>query len=483
MKNQSIKQYVIAVVIGLGLVVGVASVEATGTWSQPCGTPPTCNADAPVNVGSNTQSKAGQLFVNTGTPAPYAVGLQVFGQSIFDNSSAGTSAIQIKDGHQGAGKVLTSDASGNGTWQSATSSGSGSLGASAIGMTTLVPSLRLPTPTGNVQKINLLSTTGSAPYNILPASTTAVLLKGETNIDSGGCQSATVEMKANSDISPFWTIVSHSQISFNDNCYSGASGSSGYQIVPVSDIGNAINLNYVEDVSSGGFSFQDHLWITGYIVGGQLQIIPEGAATGATATLSSSVVTAGQQPATLSINGIGGLMYNYEYKVDSGAWTKSSYPNNGGDFTLKSLPVGNHTINYGVYSLYGDGTPFSGTTYVTGTPLTLTVASPVSTEGMACIAGPASSVSGGGHTVTYNVYGSASGGPSSSYQYQFIDVPQGPPYVVPTSPLVFPDVSNTTSDTFTYPSSSFPIADPVGVQAISGASVSTTTVSCSPAVL
>ena len=72
-----------------------------------------------INVGLNSQSKLGQLFINTSISNPYAVGLSVFGQAIFNGT------VQIKSGTPGLGKVLTSDAAGNVSWQTAASTGGG----------------------------------------------------------------------------------------------------------------------------------------------------------------------------------------------------------------------------------------------------------------------------------------------------------------------------------------------------------------------
>ncbi|MEK7095441.1 MAG: hypothetical protein AAB917_02165 [Patescibacteria group bacterium] len=113
--KKSIKQYVVAVVLGLGIVLGVGSLQAQ--WTAPSATPPDGNVPAPLNTGNSSQSKLGQLIVNTNTtsngPGPFAVGLSVFGKTILNGG------VQIPAG-AGDNKVLTSDASGNGTWQDAT---------------------------------------------------------------------------------------------------------------------------------------------------------------------------------------------------------------------------------------------------------------------------------------------------------------------------------------------------------------------------
>ncbi len=72
-------------------------------WTgAPAGTPPANNVDAPINVGVVTQLKSGALGID---------GLfRSYGSAIFDGT------IKISSG-AGSGKVLTSDATGNASWQ------------------------------------------------------------------------------------------------------------------------------------------------------------------------------------------------------------------------------------------------------------------------------------------------------------------------------------------------------------------------------
>ncbi len=74
------------------LVTGIAY----AVWTEPTANPPGNNAEAPINVGSSAQYKSGALGIG-GL-------LAAFG------------GFQMPTG-AGAGKVLTSDASGIGTWQ------------------------------------------------------------------------------------------------------------------------------------------------------------------------------------------------------------------------------------------------------------------------------------------------------------------------------------------------------------------------------
>lgn len=106
MKKNNIINITKTLILALVLAAGVSYISA---WTGATTAAPTGNVSAPVNVGSLTQTKLGGLFLNTSsTPVP--IGLEVFGQSIFNGK------IQIADGTQGVGKVLTSDASGTATW-------------------------------------------------------------------------------------------------------------------------------------------------------------------------------------------------------------------------------------------------------------------------------------------------------------------------------------------------------------------------------
>jgi len=97
--------------LGASALVAVAQ---TSGWSAPHSTPPNCitnpndpNYDAgcvaPINVGSNAQTKNGPLTLNYDDIQQ--IGLQVLGQ------------VQIVDGNQGPGKILMSDANGIASWQ------------------------------------------------------------------------------------------------------------------------------------------------------------------------------------------------------------------------------------------------------------------------------------------------------------------------------------------------------------------------------
>ncbi len=95
------------------VVVFVGMAAYVKAWTGPTMSPPNGNVAAPLNSSSSTQSKLGSLILNAGTPIQNAIGLTVFG------------SLMVVDGNQGSGKVLTSDASGNASWQTASVGGSG----------------------------------------------------------------------------------------------------------------------------------------------------------------------------------------------------------------------------------------------------------------------------------------------------------------------------------------------------------------------
>ena len=111
-----------------GLVIGgfALSVLATGTWTapgtgQPVGTnctPPNCNADAPINVGTTSQNKIGGISLST----LLATGGIQIGSKIGSVTTPGT--FRFIDGHQAPGYVLTTvDYDGNVMWQATSSLG------------------------------------------------------------------------------------------------------------------------------------------------------------------------------------------------------------------------------------------------------------------------------------------------------------------------------------------------------------------------
>ncbi|OHA79307.1 MAG: hypothetical protein A2747_02590 [Candidatus Yonathbacteria bacterium RIFCSPHIGHO2_01_FULL_44_41] len=105
--------------LAFALALGVSYVYA---WTGPTQSPPGGNVATPINVSGVAQVKAGALTVgslNAGSGAIFTTG-NISGWNVVTNSLT-TNALQIPG--TTAGKVLTSDASGNATWQAPASVG------------------------------------------------------------------------------------------------------------------------------------------------------------------------------------------------------------------------------------------------------------------------------------------------------------------------------------------------------------------------
>lgn len=83
----------------LALMVSLADI--TVSWTPPTSSAPSGDSSAPINEGSVAQRKSGSLATN---------GLATFGGTVF------TGKVQIKNGSQGNGRILISDAQGNTRW-------------------------------------------------------------------------------------------------------------------------------------------------------------------------------------------------------------------------------------------------------------------------------------------------------------------------------------------------------------------------------
>jgi hypothetical protein len=94
-----LKNSIYIIIVAVILFAGVESIDA---WVSPRLDPPGDNVAAPINISAISQSKKGNLGLG---------GLAVFGSAIF------TGQVKIADGTHGPGKILTSDASGNATWE------------------------------------------------------------------------------------------------------------------------------------------------------------------------------------------------------------------------------------------------------------------------------------------------------------------------------------------------------------------------------
>ena len=114
-----------AIIIAFGLQYAMAQ-----TWSGAPSNPPTCpsttaGCNAPINVGSSYQAKSGGLALGTSTVQSSMLDVEGIGylQSLILGKNSG-STFQYLDGNQAAGKVLTSDASGNASWATPPAGGS-----------------------------------------------------------------------------------------------------------------------------------------------------------------------------------------------------------------------------------------------------------------------------------------------------------------------------------------------------------------------
>lgn len=113
-------------IIALTLVLSV-SISYVSAWTAPTVTPPNGNVAAPINVSGNDQSKLGSIaaasFLDSNDPANFFVNPN--NDSILKNAYI-RGVLNVSTGAS-SGKVLTSDASGNATWQTPASSGVTSL--------------------------------------------------------------------------------------------------------------------------------------------------------------------------------------------------------------------------------------------------------------------------------------------------------------------------------------------------------------------
>ncbi|MEK7645015.1 MAG: hypothetical protein AAB391_01675 [Patescibacteria group bacterium] len=136
----------VAKVAILMLVVGfgVTSLSAQSSWTPAPANPPANNASAPINISSLMQRKFGPLFLGTtavlpSPPSPITSTFDVLGLASTTMLSTdtllvskavtfvagspmklltfGSLGLTLADGTQGAGKVLTSNASGLASWQ------------------------------------------------------------------------------------------------------------------------------------------------------------------------------------------------------------------------------------------------------------------------------------------------------------------------------------------------------------------------------
>lgn len=114
-----------AVLLGIIVAAGV-SYAAAGTFTGPACAPPNCNTDAPLNVGNVNQVKTGRLVIGTADSGAKILIDNVDGPALFAGGllqSSGaffTGPVAIRDGSQGVGKILVSDALGIAKWEAPT---------------------------------------------------------------------------------------------------------------------------------------------------------------------------------------------------------------------------------------------------------------------------------------------------------------------------------------------------------------------------
>lgn len=79
----------ISIIFGILVLCFACGFYVLGAWTEPTAAPPGGNVDAPINIGSNQQSKSGKLSVNGGLDANYGLtvttGIKVAGNSWFEN--------------------------------------------------------------------------------------------------------------------------------------------------------------------------------------------------------------------------------------------------------------------------------------------------------------------------------------------------------------------------------------------------------------
>ncbi len=188
------KALILLVVIG----VGAATLSAQSNWTPPSQTPPAGNAAAPINVSNLSQWKRGPLFVGTTATLPYPLtttfdvlglasttmlstdNLLVSKAATFVATPVGspmklltftTQGLTIADGTQGAGKVLTSDASGLARWETISTAPAGGSGLQII---------------GPITDASGTATAHQVSFNLSAASEVVVTAYAQMSSDAGG---------------------------------------------------------------------------------------------------------------------------------------------------------------------------------------------------------------------------------------------------------------------------------------------------------
>ena len=79
----NIKLIVLAVIVLIGTNYVLASLPPSLSWTPPQSSPPDGNVSAPINTGTETQTKKGKLILNTVPIGEFYPGLEVNGDAIF----------------------------------------------------------------------------------------------------------------------------------------------------------------------------------------------------------------------------------------------------------------------------------------------------------------------------------------------------------------------------------------------------------------
>ena len=173
-----------AFLLAAALLIGVQ--YASAAWSNPSALPPNSNTDAPLNVGDSLQQKLGSLAINTNTSNPYAVGLTVFGQ------------VQIVDGTQGAGKILTSNANGVASWVAPAGQ---TCSTPAPSTTTISSALTTNSGSNGFTNVNLAPLQSQGTYTI----------SGSGQWGSCGDGSGNIQISDSASGQVFWSVAHHGE--------------------------------------------------------------------------------------------------------------------------------------------------------------------------------------------------------------------------------------------------------------------------------
>lgn len=112
----------------LALLLAVGVSYASAAWIANTESPPTCTdltipgCNPPINVSATAQAKKGALSVGSSLGTLPTTALDVFGKMKVGGDAVFLGGVQIVNSAE-EGKVLTSDAAGNATWQDASGGG------------------------------------------------------------------------------------------------------------------------------------------------------------------------------------------------------------------------------------------------------------------------------------------------------------------------------------------------------------------------